>query len=252
MGTLGVMATILVGGGAGGVGEGIVRFLLRAGDAVIVPSRSAAKLDLLRERLGRSVSVEKLTTIVAQIGEIEGAEALRDRLLREFGRIDVAVASLGGWWEGGPLTEMPAEAWDAVMNEMLRTHFVFARTFIPMLRSGGGGRYIGIGGGAAYVPIPRAAPVCIAGAAQLMMTRALRAEAEDDAVDILELVIDGPVRTRESEELARPGWIELDEIGPIVVELAERGRTRDPRAQTDGPIVTMRSLATREIAGWHG
>lgn len=246
------MASVLVGGGAGGVGEAIVRFLLRAGHSVIVPSRSTAKLEILRERLRSEGSLENLTTIVANIGEVEGAEALRDRLVGETGRIDVAIASLGGWWEGAPLTEIPAEAWDDVMNEMLRTHFVFARTFIPMLQAQGSGRYIGIGGGAAYVPIPGAAPVCVAAAAQLMMTRALRAEIADPAIDILELVIDGPVRTRDSEEIARPGWIELDEIGPIAVDLAERGRTRDPRAQTDGPIVTMRSLVTREIAGWHG
>jgi NAD(P)-dependent dehydrogenase (short-subunit alcohol dehydrogenase family) len=246
------MASVLVGGGAGGVGEAIVRFLLRAGHAVIVPSRSEAKLERLGERLRGDVSLENLTTIVTNIGEIEGAEVLRDQLVRDLGRIDVAIASLGGWWEGAPLTEIPVEAWDEVMNEMLRTHFVFARTFIPMLQAQGGGRYIGIGGGAAYVPIPGAAPVCMAAAAQLMMTRALRAEIADPAIDILELVIDGPVRTRDSEEIARPGWIELDEIGPIALDLAERGRTRDPRAQTDGPIVTMRSLVTREIAGWHG
>ena len=37
------MARVLVAGGAGGVGEGIVRHLLRAGHFVVVPSRSQAK-----------------------------------------------------------------------------------------------------------------------------------------------------------------------------------------------------------------
>jgi short-subunit dehydrogenase len=137
------------------------------------------------------------------------------------------------------------------MDEMLRAHFIFARTFVPMLQRRGSGRYIGIGGGAAYFPIPFAAPVSIAGAAQLMLTRALRAEVTDPAIDILELVIDGPVRTRNSEG-ATPGWIELDEIGPIVVELVETGVTHDLRAETEGSIVTMRSLATRELPGHHG
>jgi NAD(P)-dependent dehydrogenase (short-subunit alcohol dehydrogenase family) len=248
------MARVLVAGGAGGVGEGIVRHLLRAGHFVVVPSRSQAKLDLIRERLALDVplgdgTIERLTTLVARVGEPDGAEALCAQLERAGG-VDVAIASIGGWWEG-PLLEMAAAQWDAVMDEMLRAHFIFARTFVPMLQRRGSGRYIGIGGGAAYFPIPFAAPVSIAGAAQLMLTRALRAEVTDPAIDILELVIDGPVRTRNSEG-ATPGWIELDEIGPIVVELVETGVTHDLRAETEGSIVTMRSLATRELPGHHG
>jgi len=246
------MATVLVGGGAGGVGEGIVEHLLRAEHTVIVPSRDEAKLAELRRRLTLSVPLDRLVTVVAQIGEPAGAESLRDELLRDEHRIDAAVASLGGWWEGRRLTETSVDAWNSVMHEMLTTHFVFARTFVPMLLRQGGGRYIGIGGGAAYVPVPLAAPVSVAGAAQLMLTRALRAEIDDAAVEIMELVIDGPVRTRHSADFALPGWIELAEIGPIVVDLVEQGFTRDPRTQTDGPIISMRSFAARDVPGRHG
>jgi NAD(P)-dependent dehydrogenase (short-subunit alcohol dehydrogenase family) len=244
------MARVLVAGGAGGVGEGIVRHLLRAGHTVVVPSRSQAKLDLVRARLAVDSPLGQLRTLVAHVGEFVGAHALRDELVRD-GEIDVAIASLGGWWEGR-LLDMDGALWDAVMDEMLRTHFVFARTFIPVLLQQGRGRYIGVGGGAAYFPVPLAAPVSIAGAAQLMLTRALRAEVDDPQIDILELVIDGPVHTRLSEDIALPGWVELDEIGPIAVELAERGVTHDPRAETNGPIVTMRSLVMRELPGHHG
>ncbi|HTJ25914.1 MAG TPA: SDR family NAD(P)-dependent oxidoreductase [Candidatus Limnocylindria bacterium] len=233
------MAQVLVGGGAGGVGEGIVRWLLRAGHSVAVPSRSAAKLELLRARLADTVSLANLTTTVAHAGDAHGAQELRARLERERGRFDAVVASLGGWWEGPRLTEIALETWDAVMDEMLRTHVVFARTFIPMLQSHGGGRYVGIGGGAAYLPIRGSALVSIAGAAQLMLTRALHAENDDPALEIVELVIDGPVRTRDTAQAA-PGWITLDQIGPIVVDLVERGVTHDPRTSTDGPIVTLR------------
>jgi NAD(P)-dependent dehydrogenase (short-subunit alcohol dehydrogenase family) len=246
------MARVLVAGGAGGVGEGIVRSLLLAAHVVIVPSRSDAKLDLLRGRLEDIAPAERLETVVAQIGEPAGAERLRDQLASGGERVHAVIASLGGWWDGGKLIDMQPADWDRVMDETLRTHFVVARTFVPMLQRQGGGRYIAIGGGAAIAPIPGAAVISIAGAAQLMLTRALRAEVDDPAVDIFELVIDGPVRTRHSEELALPGWIELQEIGRIVVDLVAAGRTHDPRAAGDGPIITMRSLSTREIPGWHG
>lgn len=230
--------TVLVGGGAGGVGEGIVRELLAAGHRAVVPSRSAAKLEALRRHL-EPEDADRLLTLVGHVGEPEGARELRERLAHEVGRIDVAIASLGGWSDGKTLLEMTIADWDAVMDEMLRTHVVFAQAFVPMLVEQGGGRYIGIGGGAAYLPIPGAATVCMAAAAQLMMTRALRAEIDDPAVEILELVVDGPVRTRPFESIAQPDWITAAEVGAIVMDLVLHGRTDAPSTRTRGPIVRM-------------
>ena len=202
-----------------------------------MPSRSETRLELLRRTLDGDPS---LVTFSGEIGTIEGALAIRDRIARDIGRLDVLIPSLGGWWEGGLLDATPA-VWDTVMDEMVRTHYVFAHVFVPVLcGQPGGGRYIGIGGGAAYYPIRNSSLVSIAAAAQLMLTRALRHEIDDPAVDVLELVVDGPVRTRDSEHLAAPGWITADDVGRIAAELVEHGRTSDPSTRTSGPIVRMR------------
>jgi NAD(P)-dependent dehydrogenase (short-subunit alcohol dehydrogenase family) len=233
------MKHILVAGGTGGVGEGIVRALLAAGHRVIVPSRSAARLDRLRRDVDGG---DALVTFTGQIGTIDGALVIRDRIGREIGRLDALIPSLGGWWEGGLLDATPA-VWDAVMDEMLRTHYVFAHVFMPVIRAQAGGRYIGIGGGAAYHPVHNSSLVSIAAAAQLMLTRALRREIDDPAVDVLELVVDGPVRTRDSANIAAADWITADEVGRIVVELVAHGKTSDPSTRTTGPIVRMRPHA---------
>ena len=235
------MKQILVAGGTGGVGEAIVRALLAAGHRAIVPSRDGARLERLRADAARDPAGDaELITLTGEIGTPAGAIEIRERIAREFGRLDVLIPSLGGWWEGALLDVTPA-VWDAVMDEMLRTHYVFAHAFVPVLRAQPeGGRYIGIGGGAAYHPVRNSSLVSIAAAAQLMLTRALRAEIDDPAVDILELVVDGPVRTRDSEHLADDDWILARDVAAIVVELVADGRTTDPRTQTSGPIVRMR------------
>jgi NAD(P)-dependent dehydrogenase (short-subunit alcohol dehydrogenase family) len=129
------MKQILVAGGTGGVGEGIVRALLDAGHRVIVPSRSTERLDRLRRDVGGGTA---LTTFTGAIGTIDGARTIRDRIASEIGRLDVLIPSLGGWWEGGLLDTAPA-VWDAVMDEMLRTHYVFAHVFMPVIRAQTGG-----------------------------------------------------------------------------------------------------------------
>jgi NAD(P)-dependent dehydrogenase (short-subunit alcohol dehydrogenase family) len=232
--------TMLVAGGTGGVGEAVVRALIEAGHCVVVPSRSDARLARLRSDVAERRGAGTLVTVAGEIGTPAGATAIRDRIARDHGSLDVAIPSLGGWWEGA-LGRVTLREWDDVMHEMLRIHFVFAQTFLPMLSAQrDGGRYLALGGGAAYHPIHNSALVSIAAAAQLMMTRAYRLENEHPNVDILELVIDGPVRTRESEAVARDHWIRADDVGRITRELAETGITNDPVTETRGPIVRMR------------
>ena len=233
------MKTMVVAGGAGGVGEAIVRALAAAGHRVVVPSRSGARLARLRDDVAAQGAAGTLVTMTGEIGTPAGAIAIRDQIARECGSIDVAIPSLGGWWEGA-LPGVTVGEWDAVMHEMLRTHFIFAQTFLPVLRAQrDGGRYLAIGGGAAYQPIRNASLVSIAAAAQLMMTRAFRLEIEDPNVDILELVVDGPVRTRDSAAPAGENWMSADDVGRVALELAERGTTHDPTTETRGPIVRM-------------
>lgn len=238
------MKQVLVAGGAGGVGEGIVRSLLARDYRVVVPSRSAAKLERLRRDVAaRGLPAGNLVTFEAHIGAVEGAFEVRERIAREVGRIDALVPSLGGWWEGSLLDVTPG-VWDAVMNEMLRTHYVFAHVFLSALRAqAGGGRYVAIGGGAAYHPIRGSSLVSIAAAAQAMFTRALHRENADPHVEILELVVDGPVRTRDSEAIAAPDWITADEVGEVVAELVAAGRTADPATTASGPLLRMRPYA---------
>jgi 3-oxoacyl-[acyl-carrier protein] reductase len=235
------MKTVLVGGGAGGVGEGIVRALLAAGHLVVVPSRSAAKLERLRRDVADAGPArERLITLEADVGALAGAHVVRERIARDVGRIDALVPSLGGWWEGALLDATP-DVWDDVMNEMLRSHFIFAHVFLPVLREqSGGGRYVGVGGGAADRPIRGSSLVSIAAAAQAMFTRALHQELGESDVEVLELIVDGPVRTRDSAAIAAPDWITADEVGGVVADLVAHGRTSDPATSRSGPLLRMR------------
>ena len=231
---------VLVAGGAGGVGEGIVRALLATEDVtVIVTSRDPARLARLESQFSAHADARRLIGLVGNAGEPAGARAIAERVRTELGGIDVAIPSLGGWWEGGPMVEIDMAAWDAVRTEMLDTHVVFARTFVPELLRRAGGFYLGIGGGAALQPIRNAGIVSIAAAAQLMLTRSLALELADRDVRIAELVVNGPVRTRESAAFARPSWMTADEVGGVVAELVGTGTSTWPAWRTEGPLLFM-------------
>ena len=207
--------TVLIAGGTGEVGEGLVRQILRTGATVIVPSRSPARLDQLRHLLAGE-NTDNLITKQGDVGSMEGAQALRD----EINTLHHVVASLGGWWQGKPLTDISLEQWHDLIHMGLHAHFILAKTFLPVIREQTGSSYTFINGGGALHPVPTAGPVSVSAAAQLMLQKVFSTEHEASPVRINSLVLATPVRTR-SRGQGPPDWISADEAGRYCVALAQ-------------------------------
>ncbi len=235
------MTVVLVAGAAGGIGESTARALLASREtAVFGTSRSAERLAELAARLDPEQR-PRFTPIVGDAGDFAGAARIAQQI-DALGGADAAVAILGrGWWTGGPLLDAAPDVWRSLLDEMLTAHFAFARALIPRLSSRPGGVYLSIGGGAAFAPMRDAGLVSIAAAAQLMLTRVLARERGAAPPRILELVIDGPVNTRDTREIAEPAWIRDDDVGRVVAEIVLHGATTWSPSRTDGPLVVMRS-----------
>jgi NAD(P)-dependent dehydrogenase (short-subunit alcohol dehydrogenase family) len=239
------MKTVLVAGGAGAIGRAIVRALLESGEArVIATSRTQERLVALRAGFAAE-SLTRLITLAGDAGDFAGAGDLVARV-RALGGADAAVASLGrGFWSGGPTLELAPHEWHSVLDEMLTSHFAFARAAIPLLRERAGSLYLSLGGGAAYRPVPNAGLMSIAAAGQLMLTRVLAAEADRDSPRIVELVVNGPANTPESRREAQANWITDTEIGAAVRDLVLRGASTWPAIRRNGPLLVMDELTRR-------
>ncbi|VEP11562.1 Short-chain dehydrogenase/reductase SDR [Hyella patelloides LEGE 07179] len=209
-----------IAGGAGNVGEGIVRAFLQEGATVITSSRKADQLEQLRDLL-KDTSTEKLVTMTADLGDLASAEKLRDKILDKYDRLDAVVASLGGTWDRNvPMTEVSMEEWQKFLFTNLTTHFVTAKTFLPVLAQTEGSSYTFLGGGAANTPIPNYSLVGIPAAAQLMMAKVIMQEMADSGVRINQAIANGFVNTRASQDKAQPSWLTADEIGKYIAWLA--------------------------------
>jgi 3-oxoacyl-[acyl-carrier protein] reductase len=203
----------MVAGGAGEVGEGVVRALLEAGATVVVPSRSWERLEALAARLEPGLRA-RLEAHELAVGTPEGAAELRRRI-EARGRLDLVVASLGGWWRGGPLTEVPLETWRRILDDNLTSHFVVARTFLPLVMASAG-TYVLLNGAASRIPVAGSGPVSVAASAQIMLKDVLVAETRGTAARVCTLVIDTPVRTRSRPD-GGPEWLSADEVGELVL-----------------------------------
>lgn len=233
----------LIIGGAGEVGEGIVRQFLNAGATVIVPSRSQYRLDELRENL-KGCDLTRLITRKSGCGTEAGAMALYDFVVDEVSYLDVVVASIGGWWQGDSLLNVSLRLWNQLLENSLTAHFVAAKTFLPLLAEGEGGRYIMLNGGAAVKVIPNAGPICVSAAAQLALKDILVEEMSETDVSINTLLITTPIITR-SRDKTKPQWLTADEVGLYITYLAkgeldvEDGETITLHSREELPVLTL-------------
>lgn len=197
--------TVLVAGGAGAVGEGIVERFLAADWRVLVPSRSQARLDAQRDRLG---SPENLSGLLGNVGEPQGAALIRDQLRAGGVRLSAVVASIGGWRSGPLLVDTPLDHWRSVLDGNLTSHLVLAQAFLPLVPPGGS--YTIIVGDSAEEPVRGAGSVSVAASAVLMLARSLALESAGKGVRVNALVL-GPVKTRRAA--GRYDWVTAEEVG---------------------------------------
>lgn len=208
----------LVAGGTGGVGEGIVLSLMRAGATVIVPIRNTEKAANLQDYV-EGIGTGKLLFVEGTLDTEENALKLRDDVHKIVTDLDLAVASIGGWWQGLPLTSIRLETWNNIVANNLTSHFLAVRAFVPLLNPRGG-IYFHINGYSAEHPHPMAAPVAMMAAAQKMMIQTLAAELKPTNLKAYELIL-GPIKTRQrlQHNPGKENWYFPEEIGDYITQL---------------------------------
>ena len=211
---------IVVHGGTGGVGEGIVRAWLDAGAHVVVPSRTDSHAARFRELIGEEAADGRLETIVHNAasdaeGPFASAAALAERIEREFGPVTDVAASIGGWWQAGPLWEVTPEDWQRFFVDLTTAHVATIRAWIPRLPADGS--YHLILGGSARQPVPGSSIINMEQAALQMMHAVVSAEA--GAQRRLFAPILGPVATRQ-RHWSDPEWVSAREVGAVTLGLA--------------------------------
>jgi NAD(P)-dependent dehydrogenase (short-subunit alcohol dehydrogenase family) len=214
-------ATTLVVGGAGGVGEGVVRALLRAGAMVVVGGRDRGRLDEFTARLhAEGADVSRLKAVVMD-GLSANLDATVQSMVAEHGRFDLVVVSVAAWGDQGrkPLLALSDTEWDALLAGNQTVVFRLYRALVPALTPTGA--LVQLNGMSADIPFPGAGGVALTAAATKSLTRTLGAEVSGRGTRVYELVL-GVVRTR-ARQLAGiddERWIDATQVGEHIAALA--------------------------------
>jgi 2-deoxy-D-gluconate 3-dehydrogenase len=132
----------IVTGGNGGIGLGMARGLAKAGAAIAIVGRNAAKSEVAVAEITQAGG--KAISIAADVTDKEAVGAMIERAKRELGRIDILVNNAGTNIRKAP-DVLELEEWDSVMKTNLTSAFLCSKAAYPVMKQGGGGKIINIG-----------------------------------------------------------------------------------------------------------
>ena len=163
--------TILIAGGAGGMGLATALRFAQDGARVVLADLPGARLEEARAKVA-DAGVEVLALPL----DIRSAQACREVVARaaEAGGLDVLVNAAGVWLEG-PATSVDAEDWDRVLDVNLKGAFFLISAAIPHLTASRG-VIVNIASDAGLVGNKGAAVYCASKGGLVLLSKALALE----------------------------------------------------------------------------
>ena len=127
----------LITGSSKGIGRAIAERMAQHGARVVVSSRKADACEAVAAGI-RTAGGEALV-IPCNIGRKEELQALVDRTLDAWGRVDALVCNAAVNPYFGPGAGIPDDAWDRIMGSNIRSNHWLANMVLPGMAERGGG-----------------------------------------------------------------------------------------------------------------
>lgn len=132
--------TIIVTGASSGIGAAAALLFASEGANVVLGARRKDQLDQLVGQIGQSNG--KAACLSGDVTDETYARSLMDFAKDRFGTVDGAFNNAGMMGEMGPVAQMEAANWDAVVATNLTSAFYAAKAQIPFFAEKGSGTIV--------------------------------------------------------------------------------------------------------------
>ncbi|MCR9175843.1 MAG: SDR family oxidoreductase [Alphaproteobacteria bacterium] len=162
----------VITGGARGIGLAIAQRLSASGASVSLWDADKAELD----KVAAEFPADRIHTAVVDVTNDADTDRAAADVEREFGKIDVLVASAGITGPNVPVWEYGVADWRKVIDIDLTGVFLCCRSVVPHMRAKGYGRIVNIASVAGKEGNPNAAAYSAAKAGVIGLTKSLGKE----------------------------------------------------------------------------
>jgi NAD(P)-dependent dehydrogenase (short-subunit alcohol dehydrogenase family) len=138
-----------------GIGAAIAARLATLGAVVILCGRNRTRLQSTADTISKASG--KSDIVECDVTDLRSVEAVASQVEKRFGRLDILVnnAGIGGF--GGPLHQLPPDAWDQILNTNLRGVYYAIRAFSPLMIRARSGHIVNISSLAGKNALPNGA-----------------------------------------------------------------------------------------------
>lgn len=131
----------IVTGGGRGLGEAICHVLAEAGIKTIVADIRVELAEIVAQDLRESG--KEAIAFALDVTSSEQVEAVTEKIVSQYGKIDVLVNNAGIDLTV-PIEEMPVAEWDRILDVNLKGPFMMSKAVFPAMKEQGGGYIINI------------------------------------------------------------------------------------------------------------
>ncbi len=229
----------LITGGSRGIGRAAALTLADAGADIVITARKQPDLEAAAKEI--EAKGRRVLAVSSHAAKTEEIKPLMDKVMAEFGRIDILMNNAGTNPYLGPLLKAEEWAWDVTMNVNLKGPFFLGQAVARVMKEQGGGVIIntasvaGIRPGSLHI-------YSVTKAGLIMLTRVMAREWGQYNIRV-NAIAPGVIKTRLSEAL----WKD-PERGEHAAKETSLGRLGTPE-DVAGVVLFLASDTSRYVTG---
>jgi 2-hydroxycyclohexanecarboxyl-CoA dehydrogenase len=238
--------TVLITGGAGGIGAASATLFAAEGAQLLLVDMDSTSLERIAASIREATPGARVETLSANVADPAAATAAAQRCEQAFGRLDVLInnASMRNF---SSFAEATPEEWNAIVGVNMIGTANFTRATLPMLRQAGGASVVNVSSCYAVKGRKGMALYDATKAALISMTRSLAFE-EAAAKIRVNVVCPGSTFTDFHVKRTQAAGKSLDELKTQRQDTSLMGRWAEPM-EIAYPILWMASDEASFITG---
>ena len=212
---------VMVTGASGNVGSAVARAFVDAGARLALIDRQPDRLAAFFPELAQQP--ERFLAENADLTNEAAVTAVVQKIVDRFGRIDVLVHTVGGFFSGPPLHETPLDRLEFMLTLNTKTTFITNQAVLQQMVPQGSGKIINIAARPAFQGNKNMSAYSAAKAAVLRLTESAAAEVKSHGINVNAIIpgtIDTPQNRAATPNADSSGWVTPESLAGVILFLA--------------------------------
>ena len=212
----------IITGGTGALGRAVADHFLESGARVAIPYIVDAEVPLLQKRIGNRFSDQQLMVKRADVGNESQVAGFVGEVAARWGKLDILVNLVGGFWGGKPIAQTTLAEWQAMFDLNLKPAFLCCRAAVPIMQKNRYGRIVSVSSRSGLMGAGDFAAYAVAKGAIATFTASLAEEVLGDNLlvnAIAPSTIDTEANRVSMPKARHENWVKPEEIARTIAHL---------------------------------